>query len=315
MLRIKKIVSLQAGVAAAALMFLAGASDEEGCGGEPPPPPPPACEEGYHIDTVCEPACDDYLAEGEDYPGCDVYNCYDTCVPDEDCPEGTYPQWVCYDEEVPVDCGMGEDCGGGGTGCYLECIPADPCGPGFHEEWICGGDPGLPEPLPGEPDGMDEPLPPEECYLTCVPDGCPPGTIEQTICTDVMPSDDPMIPPEEECWTECVPEESCPPGTHPEEVCEVHPDCTEPVCQIICVDDCPLECDPTLMCGEALTCVDGMLYPTTCGPANCDAPIGVCEPGCDPSLACAEVLTCVDGKLYPTGCGPANCDLPIGDCM
>lgn len=35
-------------------------------------------------------------------------------------------------------------------------------------------------------------------------------------------------------------------------------------------------CDPTLICGQALTCVDGQLYPTTCGPANCDKPLGPC---------------------------------------
>jgi hypothetical protein len=35
---------------------------------------------------------------------------------------------------------------------------------------------------------------------------------------------------------------------------------------------------------------------------------------CDPGLVCTQALTCVDGKLYPTGCGPANCDEPIDDC-
>jgi hypothetical protein len=39
-----------------------------------------------------------------------------------------------------------------------------------------------------------------------------------------------------------------------------------------------------------------------------------CKAACDPSLICTQVLTCVDGKLYPTGCGPRNCDAPIGDC-
>jgi hypothetical protein len=314
MLRNIKMISLQAGIAGAALVFLAGANDE-GCGEETVPPPPPVCEEGFHTETVCEPACDP-VYEGEDAPDapCDVMNCYDTCVPDEQCPEGTYPEWVCYDAEPAYDCGPDEDCGPPEPpSCYLECVPSDTCGEGFHEEWICGGDPGMPEPAE-DADERDEPLPPEDCYLTCVPDGCPPGTIEQTICTDIVPSDDPMIPPEEECWTECVPEESCPPGTHPEEICEVHPDCMEPVCRIVCVDDCYHECDPTLACGEALTCIDGLLYPTTCGPANCDEPIGLCDPGCDPMLACDTVLTCFDGLLYPTGCGPANCDKPIGDC-
>ena len=57
------------------------------------------------------------------------------------------------------------------------------------------------------------------------------------------------------------------------------------------------ECDPDLACGEAETCVDGLLYPTTCGPQNCDESIGECEgsdpdPGdCDPMLACGEVLS------------------------
>lgn len=37
------------------------------------------------------------------------------------------------------------------------------------------------------------------------------------------------------------------------------------------------ECDPSLICGQALTCVDGKLYPTTCGPRNCNKPIGPCE--------------------------------------
>jgi hypothetical protein len=39
-----------------------------------------------------------------------------------------------------------------------------------------------------------------------------------------------------------------------------------------------------------------------------------CKPACDPTLICTQVLTCVDGQLYPSGCGPRNCDKPIGDC-
>ena len=35
---------------------------------------------------------------------------------------------------------------------------------------------------------------------------------------------------------------------------------------------------------------------------------------CNPDLACATVLTCEDGLLYPTSCGPDNCDEPIGYC-
>ena len=74
------------------------------------------------------------------------------------------------------------------------------------------------------------------------------------------------------------------------------------------------DCDPGLICGEAVTCWDdGLLYPTTCGPENCDDPIGTCL-DCDPDLICGGALTCVDGLLYPTTCGPDNCDDPIDTC-
>ena len=38
----------------------------------------------------------------------------------------------------------------------------------------------------------------------------------------------------------------------------------------------PQACDPSLACGSAITCVDGLAYPTTCGPRNCDLSIGPC---------------------------------------
>jgi hypothetical protein len=44
-----------------------------------------------------------------------------------------------------------------------------------------------------------------------------------------------------------------------------------------CVEESDEDCNPDLMCGGAITCVDGLLYPTTCGPDNCDLPIGECE--------------------------------------
>ena len=37
-----------------------------------------------------------------------------------------------------------------------------------------------------------------------------------------------------------------------------------------------MDCDPALTCGEAETCCDGLLYPTTCCETNCDEPIGDC---------------------------------------
>lgn len=49
-------------------------------------------------------------------------------------------------------------------------------------------------------------------------------------------------------------------------------------CGGICVElSCKLACDPTLICTQVLTCVNGQLYPTGCGPRNCDKPIGVCD--------------------------------------
>lgn len=42
-------------------------------------------------------------------------------------------------------------------------------------------------------------------------------------------------------------------------------------------------CDPELTCENTVTCVEGNLYPTTCGPDNCDSdnndPIGLCTVG------------------------------------
>jgi len=74
------------------------------------------------------------------------------------------------------------------------------------------------------------------------------------------------------------------------------------------------DCDPDLFCGEAITCWDdGLLYPTTCGPENCDESIGLCS-DCNPDLICGGALTCVNGLLYPTTCGPDNCDEPIDTC-
>ena len=39
----------------------------------------------------------------------------------------------------------------------------------------------------------------------------------------------------------------------------------------------PTPCIPDLVCGQAVTCCDGRLYPTTCCDANCDDEIGICN--------------------------------------
>ncbi len=55
----------------------------------------------------------------------------------------------------------------------------------------------------------------------------------------------------------------------------------------------PGSCNPDLNCGQAFTCVSGQCYPTTCGPANCDAPQGTCITSSD----CGGVR----GSPTPTG--------------
>lgn len=47
---------------------------------------------------------------------------------------------------------------------------------------------------------------------------------------------------------------------------------------------------------------------------ECNEACGLGNHDCDPNLECAAVLTCVDELMYPTSCGPENCDDPIGDC-
>ncbi len=61
------------------------------------------------------------------------------------------------------------------------------------------------------------------------------------------------------------------------------------------------KCDPSLECQFSEPTHD---VPGTCQPASCD-----------PNLICTQATSCVDGALYPTGCGPANCDEPIGICF
>ena len=108
------------------------------------------------------------------------------------------------------------------------------------------------------------------------------------------------------------------------------------------------QCDPRRECEWRWTCFDGLLYPTTCGPANCDAPIMKCQQPSEDwrkqrdieirqkyentaldlasrircrarlhrelSPRCGKALTCIDGLMYPSTCGPANREQPIGKC-
>ncbi|MEJ7735137.1 MAG: hypothetical protein WKG00_38860 [Polyangiaceae bacterium] len=98
--------------------------------------------------------------------------------------------------------------------------------------------------------------------LPCVPpaDDTPPQCLTGTC----VAADCGLIPPYDPSVLDCANTPvRCAPGyfTH------------EDACGCSCVP----ACDPTLLCGDALTCVNGDLYPTTCGPANCDLPIGACK--------------------------------------
>jgi len=183
----------------------------------------------------------------------------------------------------------GEGCGGAPPPPDCDIAKPDPaCEDGFELDKICN----------------------QLCAVTVDPDGNTKEVCEPEVCKEI-----------------CVPIDDCGPGYHAEKICgeptDPTPELAKPNfpkvpppggedCKVVCVPD--ETCDPKLLCGDALTCVDGQLYPSTCGPKNCDAPIGDCEPECDVSLPCLQALTCFDGVLYPTSCGPKNCDLPIGDC-
>lgn len=68
------------------------------------------------------------------------------------------------------------------------------------------------------------------------------------------------------------------------------------------------DCNSDLICGEMITCWDdGLLYPTTCGPENCDEPIGECDNGDDGPPEC--VLDCIGiEEIDPEEDGMGFCD-------
>ena len=57
------------------------------------------------------------------------------------------------------------------------------------------------------------------------------------------------------------------------------------------------DCNPDLACGGALTCCDGLLYPSTCCDANCDEPIGECEDALLGDLNEDDILNVLDVVL------------------
>lgn len=64
---------------------------------------------------------------------------------------------------------------------------------------------------------------------------------------------------------ECL---ACQAGVSPYEYCMHKPDTTG--CE-------NYHCDPEMHCEENITCVGEFLYPTACGPKNCDRAIGKCR--------------------------------------
>jgi hypothetical protein len=68
-------------------------------------------------------------------------------------------------------------------------------------------------------------------------------------------------------------------------------------------------------CGPGLQCIftePTHDVPGTCqwGPTVNPPP----PPMCDATMICTQAFTCVANQRYPTGCGPANCDEPMGPC-
>lgn len=116
-----------------------------------------------------------------------------------------------------------------------------------------------------------------------------------------------------ECFAPAGPCRECPDGSTfscPTAVCDSG-QCKveqEPCPPVACGGIAGLPCPPDM------SCVDDPA--DDCDPkrggADC---IGICtEASCDASLQCLQVITCVDGQLYPTSCGPKNCDEPVGGC-
>ena len=118
-----------------------------------------------------------------------------------------------------------------------------------------------------------------------------------------------------ECFSDCEDIENINPEGNPAEACDwlisifgtgCFSDCDEEFLEDVnfIVESC-YEClnSAVLDCSGAFGDADD--------PYNPDEDL---EGDCDPDLSCAAVLTCVNGLLYPTSCGPENCDDPIGEC-
>lgn len=131
----------------------------------------------------------------------------------------------------------------------------------------------------------------EQCTEECVPDGtCPPGTHEEELCFGSM--DDPMGG---FCETQCVPDSVCPPGTYEQEICSR--DMDDPngaACSVECVPD--NTCPPGTH--EEEICVGDMEDPMG----------GFCETQCVPDSVCPEG-THEEEVCYPDPMNPDAMDV------
>ena len=191
---------------------------------------------------------------------------------------------------------LGTECPEGsefdGENCVIIVDPI--CPDGFVEETVCEGfDGDFPGPITQE----------AECWTQCVPidpNVCPPGFVEQTVCegwaepADGVDPSFPEPPPDQNCWSECVPESQCPPGFHEEWICDEGCDPSDPTgCALTCVPDdvCPPNSYLDVVCDE-YGCYE------TC------IPVDLCPPGTHLDFVCDEYgcyETCTPDDVCPPG--------------
>ena len=241
------------------------------------------------------------------------------CAPGEACPPA--PACECPPPPPPCD---GTNCPPAPE-CKLECVPvSNVCPAGFHTETVCSGPV---EPPPVDPNDPDKPVPvmgegtkpghPGDgtCSEVCVPDDiCPPGTVQQTVCSgSTGPADpnDPSMPPkpEDQCWNECVPEAPfCPPGTVEQTVCSggtAPADPNDPSMPPKPEDQCWTECVP-----EEPFCPPGTHEEAACPPSD--------EMGAPCQISCVpDQPPCPPGQHLEEQCDdqsqPATCTLACVD--
>lgn len=232
-----------------------------------------------------------------------------------ECPDGTIAQWTC---------GHGSDCGNTPPP-VCDCpLPPD-CPPGAN----C--------PIPDIACVCDEPPPPEDCVLECVPvtNICPAGFHNEVVCDPAEPPPPPMDPndpstpfpgamggsepsyPGGSCSEVCVPDNACPPGTVQQTVCSgggmiptdpADPATPPPPPQ---EDACWNECVPVNP-----ACPPGSHEEVACPPDGMGAP---CQLTCVPDGGECPAGQHAEQQCYDDGMGQGTCtfgcvdDVPPGN--